>query len=46
MFASDADRRDDKGYADIRYRMDDNRFDVEPETVSTYCIRSNKRTLC
>ena len=35
VFASDADRVDDKGYADIRYRMDDNRFDIEPETVST-----------
>ena len=33
--ATDADRPDEKGYADVRYKMEDDRFDVDPITVST-----------
>ena len=34
--ATDGDRPDSNGFADIRYSMTDDRFDVDPITVSTY----------
>lgn len=34
-YAFDADRPDSNGFNDVRYYMDDNRFDVDPLTVSS-----------